>query len=934
MRRFVSLVLLVMLLAACSGSPAAPDATPLPGDTPPTDATNTPAASEGGKVTISFAAWEYERQIYEPLAKKFTEDNPNIEVVIVPLDDLTNVSGPNADYSPFALLRRVVSGADTAPASAASPETLGSSLMLDLTPLMDADSSFKRDDFYPGALEQYTVKGSTRVLPRYLYVQTLNYNKDLFKAAGLPEPKPGWTWNDLFGAAQQIGGTGSDTYGFFDASNGFLPLFARLKSQGTDLMTAQSSDTRLDQQVFVDGIKYIQSLVASRALFRPVMSGPAEGGPVKDAPMVDFNQLIQDGKIGIWPSDAYGNGPRPIDIGAGGGAAADLPFPVGAVPYPTDNFAPYINMDGYIISSGTEHPSEAWKWIEFLSRQQTDQQIPGGPAGFKQPGRIPARASIADQQGFWNDLDAQTAEAYKWAVAHPSPPVERTPDYNLFGPLSQALDQTLSDAKKDPQKALQEAQKVLEQQLAEQVNTTPTPTPNLGPVAVATPEPQLAPEGATTITFSSYAYNPPELRRIARSFRDQRPDIFVNITATDVYTQGPTMAQLASSNDCFSWYAVPQSDEDFSALLDLQPLFDADASFPQNDYPAALLAPYQREGKLYGLPYAVSLRSLNYNKTAFGAAGIQPPTGSWKPDDFLAAAQALSKGEGDRQQFGYVPLGGPQQDLFFFINQFGGQLTTGSGKDVRPNFTDPKAIEAIKWYLELSSVHKVTPKMVFPYKTDDSFDDRSYEYVQSGRAGMWFGQGADMFGDPNSNGQTFETGVAPLPIGQGGLRSGDVYVRGMHIAAKTEQSQACWEWLKFLSADTTNLQGSIPARSSILKSDGFTSQASPALLELATVYGDVLKRVPAGASNGSDPNQVYTMDTYWFFKALMDALNGEAPLDQGLAEAQKFTSSWLDCMAQTPDKPATCAQKVDPGYKGYNTEDPSDQPGVIGIPRG
>ncbi|KPV52172.1 hypothetical protein SE17_17050, partial [Kouleothrix aurantiaca] len=399
------------------------------------------------------------------------------------------------------------------------------------------------------------------------------------------------------------------------------------------------------------------------------------------------------------------------------------------------------------------------------------------------------------------------------------------------------------------------------------------------------------------------------------------PDIFVNVTSTDVYTQGPTIAQIASTNDCFAWFSAPQSDEDFNALLDLQPLFDADASFPQSDYPAALLAPYQRDGKLYGLPYAATLRSLNYNKTAFGGAGIQPPSGEWKPDDFLAAAQALSKGEGDRQQFGYVPLGGANQDLLFFINQFGGQLTTGSGKDTRPNFTDPKAVQAIRWYLDLWSVHKVMPKLTFPYKSDDTFDDHSYEYIQNGRAGMWFGQGDMMFGDPNSP-VKFEMGVAPLPIGLGGLRSGDMFVRGMHISAKTEQSQACWEWLKFLSADATNLQGAIPARSSILKSDSFTSQASPALLDLVKVYADVLKRAPSGSSNGSDPNQLYAMDTYWFFKALMDDLNDKAPLDQGLAEAQKNTSAWLDCMAQTPNKPATCAQKVDPTYKGYNTEDP------------
>lgn len=941
MRRFVSLFLLIVFLAGCSSTPNQPDTTPAPANSTPEQATSGPN-SEGDKVTISYAAWDYERQIYEPLVKKFNEENPNITVVLVPLDDLMNISGPNPDYSPFAQLRRVVSGADTAPASIASPETLNSSLILDLTPQMDADSSFKRDDFYPGALEQYTINGATRVLPRYLYIQLLNYNKALFKGAGLPEPKLGWSWNDLLGAAQQLAkknGSKVDTYGYFDPTTGILPMMSLLQKQGINLFNAPPGSIKLDQPEIVDAVTRLQSLVESGALLRPTYSQPAaNGGPISQ--QNDPAQLVRDGKLGIWPSDVLNNGPVAVDTGGQGSSStqssptADLNFEVGTITYPPSTLNFYTNVDGYLISAGTEHPAEAWKWIEFLSRQQIEQQFVG-PV-FKQPGRIPARQSLAEQEGVWKDLDPQTVEAYKWALANPTPLLDRSPDYTLLNGLSQAMDQIFSADKKDPKKALQEAQKQVDQQMAEQ-QLTPTATPNLGPVAVATPEPQVAPEGATTIKFAALGYNSPDLRRLARSFRDQRPDIYVDVRSTDVFTESPTLAQIAKSNDCFAWYSAPQGDDDFKGLLDLQPLFDADASFPQSDYSPAMLGPYQREGKLYGLPYAATIRSLNYNKTAFDAAGIQPPTAQWKPDDFLAAAKALTKGEGDRQQYGYVPLGGPQQDLMFFMNQFGAQLTTGSGKDVRPNFNDPKVVQAIQWYLDLSSTHKVMPPLKFPYQANDNFEDRSYELVQNGRAGMWFDQGYGMFGGPkgpDGQNQTFEIGLAPLPVGTSGLHSGDIYLRGLHISAQTEQSQACWEWLKFLSTDVTNLQGGLPARSSILASDAFKGQASPDLQELAKVYADVLKRAPSAASGGTDPSQLYSMDTYWFFKAIMDALDKKAPLDQGLTEAQKFTTAWLDCMVQKPNKPATCAQQVDPTYKGYNTEDPSAQPNVIGIPRG
>ena len=288
-----------------------------------------------------------------------------------------------------------------------------------------------------------------------------------------------------------------------------------------------------------------------------------------------------------------------------------------------------------------------------------------------------------------------------------------------------------------------------------------------------------------------------------------------------------------------------------------------------------------------------------------------------------------------------MPLGGAQQDLFFFVNQFGASLMKGSGKDARPNFDDPKVAQAIQWYLDLARVHKVMPALKFPYRPTDGFDDNSYELVQNGRAGMWFDMGRGMFSNGGPKGEIpggqppakFEVGVAPLPIGGAGLGSGDLYMRGFHISAQTQQSQVCWEWLKFLSADVTNLQGSLPARTSLLQDDGFVKQATPDLLEIAKVYSEALKQRPGQTPRGGDLNAFYSWDQYWFFKALSEELEGKTDLAKGLAEAQTMTTAYIECLDKLPNKPATCAKQVDPTYQGYSTEDPPEGPG-IGVPRG
>src|SRR4029079_17208864 len=117
--------------------------------------------------------------------------------------------------------------------------------------------------------------------------------------------------------------------------------------------------------------------------------------------------------------------------------------------------------------------------------------------------------------------------------------------------------------------------------------------------------------------------------------------------------------------------------------------------------------------------------------------------------------------------------------------------------------------------------------------------------------GMWFAQGGYTFGgggvlfppkdDPSAPAPqkpNFEEGIAAMPVGAMGLGSGDVYVRGFHISARTQQAQACWEWLKFMSADTSpgNLQVGTASRRSVAQSEAFTKQAMPGQAEIYKAY--------------------------------------------------------------------------------------------------
>ncbi|MGQ9826758.1 MAG: ABC transporter substrate-binding protein, partial [Roseiflexus sp.] len=257
MKRIWLLTLVVVVLAACGMPQPSGGVTPAPPGA-------TPATGQNETVTISFAIWDNERNIYQPLADRFMSENPNIKVVLVSLDDIMMVEpGNNEPAGPLDYLRRVVSAADTAPASVAPPEAFGTPLLFDLKPLMDADATFRRDEFFPGTLERYTAKGGIWVLPLSFSVPLIVYNRTLFQNADLPDPRTGWTWEELLAAAERLterSGTTNLTYGFMEPSGGMLPLVGLLSAQGVDVLNAAPMETDLTMPEYVAVIERLRDL--------------------------------------------------------------------------------------------------------------------------------------------------------------------------------------------------------------------------------------------------------------------------------------------------------------------------------------------------------------------------------------------------------------------------------------------------------------------------------------------------------------------------------------------------------------------------------------------------------------------------------------------------------------------------------------------------
>lgn len=861
----------VLMLSAC-GFGAAPE--------PPTPAVNQPAPTDGSapaggleaNVTISFGASSFMRHVYEPLIATFNAQHPGISVQWVSLDAAYRGEGDQNQRN-----RQIVGLADTAEVDV-SKQQFQPGLLYDLRPLIDADPSFKRDDFYPGVLGGVSsADGAIAMLPQTLSVELLYYNKDLWAARGLSAPDPSWTWRDVAAAAQQLARKQGDkvtVYGLADEATYLALLLDKLSGAGLDVSATPLRSAQLDRPQAVAALESLAGLFTSGALYAPPQHGDDQGA---------LAQLIADRRVAMW-------GSREAVILAdrqkqNGGSTPS--FTPGVAPLPPFPGGAQEVARAYVISSGTRHPSEAWAWLSFLSQQLVDD---AGDA--KGASALPARRSLAERSSYWARLDGETRAAVAAMLSRPAPAPPGADALDLYEPLLRAIGD-IADGKSAAQVASQLQAAIAEQ--AGQAQLAPTAVPNAEPIVVATPVADIAPAGATAITFGMpLPKGEDQATRVVQQFNQSSQGVFVRLK--DTFTGNGVMStrEAAAQADCFA-SPLPPAQSELTATLDLQPLLDADASFELGDYPAGLLSAYRQGGQLHGLPWGLDVRMLNYNQDLFDAAGLQPPTAEWTVDDFLSAARSLSGGQGDTKQYGFVIPRGTPEGVKFLVHLFGAPTAQGSGETLKPNLTDPKVVEAVRKVADL--LKHETPHARLE---DDSADYGSL--TGEGRAGMWFAWGLYAYGKDDP---AFTMAMAPPPLAQAVLDSDDVSTSGMYISAQTDQQQACWTWVKYLSASTVAGVSNMPARRSTAHSEILNRQ-QPGLAASYDAYAAALER--AGQLVGARE----AIDYHWFYQAIDRALQGKDP-EAELATAQALTEQYLACVRGGQDE-QTCGQRIDPGY--------------------
>lgn len=321
--------------------------------------------------------------------------------------------------------------------------------------------------------------------------------------------------------------------------------------------------------------------------------------------------------------------------------------------------------------------------------------------------------------------------------------------------------------------------------------------------------------------------------------------------------------------------------------VDIFTLIDEDAIVPWDDlsgvdrawldsfYPA-FLENSRTGGKTWGIPFQRSTKVLYWNKEMFRDAGLNPDVAPATWAEQVEFARRLTRREGDQvAQWGIqIPSSGFPYWLFQGLTtQNDVRLMNAEGN--RTFYDEPKVVEALQYWMDLSMTHRVHPPGIVEWGTTPR------DFFERKVAMMWTTTGNLTNVRRNA---PFPFGVAMLPAGRrrgSATGGGNIYV---FKKANAAQREAAVRFAKFLTAAELAAQWGIDT--------GYVA-VTPAAWETQAMKAYVADFPAAAVARDQLPHAVAELSTHEnqrVTKALNDnlqaALTGRKQAGPAMADAQ------------------------------------------------
>lgn len=303
----------------------------------------------------------------------------------------------------------------------------------------------------------------------------------------------------------------------------------------------------------------------------------------------------------------------------------------------------------------------------------------------------------------------------------------------------------------------------------------------------------------TTISFMIFG-EPAELaayQTLTTAFHEKHPEIQVTLVHIPSQSEYRTRvaadlaAGTASDVILFNYRRYAQF-ADKGALEPLSPYLANSSLLKESDFYAQALEPFRYQGQVYCIPQNLSSLVVYYNQDLFTRAGVPFPQAGWTWEDFLAAAQALTRDtndDGQTDQFG-LGMEPTLMRLSPFIWQNLGEVADENENPTRLMLDMPENFDSIYFFTELQTKHHVVPN------AEQEAGESSESRFLNGTVGMYLNSRRVV--PTLRETAAFNWDVAPLPVKE--AAASILHADGYCMPSASKQKEAAWAFIEFANS--------------------------------------------------------------------------------------------------------------------------------------
>ena len=309
------------------------------------------AVSAGEKVELHYAYWAAMDDYYQQCKEEFEAANPDVTIILE----------PTAWGEYWTKLEAAATGGSIADVFHMNG--------VNITKYADGGILLPLDDYiagsvidvanYPAAMtDMYNFNGTQYGLAMDYDTIGLWYNKALFDKAGIGYPTEEWTWDDLKAAAEAITGIEEGVYGIAAGYSDQAGFYNTCFAEGG---------------WFVDGENFGFDEPGTRAGIQCWIDLMEAGYSPSEASLEETADYLQfmAGKLGM----AFAGDWQVQFFSSADSSVVDV-CDVALLPLMSSgNRASVIHGKANCISAVTEHPDEAWAWVEYLSGADAQKRL-------------------------------------------------------------------------------------------------------------------------------------------------------------------------------------------------------------------------------------------------------------------------------------------------------------------------------------------------------------------------------------------------------------------------------------------------------------------------------------------------------------------------------------------------------------------------------